>query len=69
MVTLETKVSELVDKRPSSVVQFIYRLKNTVKSRNMLFFYSNFMIQYCYDFNETRFRLAFGTNLGFGYYL
>ena len=34
----------------------------------MLFFYSNFMIQYSYDFNETRFRLAFGTKLGFGYY-
>ena len=44
-------------------------LENTVKSKNMLFYYSSFMIQYCYDFNETRFRLAFGVNLGFGYYL
>ena len=46
-----------------------YFWENIDKSRNIFFFYSHFMIQYCYDFNETRFRLAFGINLGFGYYL
>ena len=61
----------IMDAQVSIKNQFLNKdfYKNTVKSRNMLSFYSNFMIQYCYDFNETRFRLAFGVNLGFGYYL